>query len=102
MSTIVVGGVVVVVCVSGYYRYLRGSPSDEELKPMDEEVNQWQLKLPGIGTTLQMARLAMIGLSPASNPNLNPHPNSNPNPDPNPNPSQYTTMTWSTSSTQAR
>ena len=102
MSTIVVGGAVVVVCVGGYYRYLRGSPSDEELKPMDEEVNQWQLKLPGIGTTLQMARLTMIGLSPASNPNLNPHPNSNPNPDPNPNPSQYTTMTWSTSSTQAR
>jgi len=60
MSTIVVGGAVVVVCVGGYYRYLRGSPSDEELKPMDEEVNQWQLKLPGIGTTLQMARLAMI------------------------------------------
>ena len=74
MSTIVVGGVVVVVCVSGYYRYLRGSPSDEELKPKDDEVNEWQLKLPGIDTTLQMARLAMIGVSPASNPDPNPNP----------------------------
>ena len=57
MGTIVVGGAVVVVCVGGYYRYLR-SPSDEGLQPKDEEVTEWQLDLPGIETTLQMARLA--------------------------------------------
>ena len=41
------------------YRYLRDSPSDEELKSKDDEVNPWQLELSDICTILQMARLTI-------------------------------------------
>jgi hypothetical protein len=57
--SLVVGGAVAVVAVGGLYRWLR-SPSREELAPMDNEVAPWQLDLPDIETTLQMARLAML------------------------------------------
>ena len=58
MSSITVGTAVAVVAVGGYYRWLR-SPSHGETEPKESEVAPWQLDLPCIDTTLQMARMAM-------------------------------------------
>ena len=64
MSSITVGTAVAVVAVGGYYRWLR-SPSHGETEPNEHEVTEWQLDLPSIETTLQMARMAIAPWSSA-------------------------------------
>jgi len=48
-----------VVAAGGLYRWMR-LPARKELAPTDEEADAWQVQMPTIDTTLQMARLAMI------------------------------------------
>ena len=48
-----------VVAAGGLYRWMR-LPARKELAPADDEADPWQVQMPTIDTTLQMARLAML------------------------------------------
>ena len=48
-----------VVAAGGLYRWLR-LPARKELAPTDDEADPWQVQMPTLDTTLQMARLAML------------------------------------------
>lgn len=59
MSGISLAAGAAVVAAGGLYRWMR-LPGRKELAPKDKEADPWQVQMPTIDITLQMARLAML------------------------------------------